>query len=286
MGVTSKLLRGEGDDGLFGPSSVAWRIHAHHSMIVGGLRALLVQAMEPRAMAAVDQHSNYRTEPWKRLTRTSEFITLTIYGDTAAAMGAIKRVRAVHDRVSGVDPHTGESYRGSDPELLLWVHAAEVDSFLCAYERFASISKKDADRYVAEMSTVAELLGVPRKMIPMDTQSLRAYLNEHRLIPTPTTKEALRFILFPPSNLPEGVLPPFPGAKLLLIPGRAGWSVLTTAAIATLPARVRKAYRLPWVPITPPLKLAVTAMTTAMRRVLPPPPVVLEALERYRTYAA
>lgn len=284
--MASRLLRGEGDDGLFGPSSVAWRVHAHHSMIVGGLRALLIQALEPRAMAAVDQHSNYRTDPWQRLTRTSEFITLTIYGDTAAALGAIRRVRGVHERVEGVDPHTGEHYRASDPELLLWIHVAEVDSFLCAYERFASITSEDADRYVSEMAIVAELLGVPRSSIPMDVSSLRSYLNEHRLMSTPLARDALRFVLFPPAKLPEGVLPPLPGAKLLLIPGRAGWSVLTTAAIATLPARVRRAYRLPWVPLTPPLKLGVTAMTTAMRHILPPPPVVLEALQRYRTSAA
>ena len=237
-------------------------------------------------MAAVDQHSNYRTEPWKRLTRTSEFITLTIYGDTAAALGAIKRVKAVHKRVHGVDEYTGESYRADDPELLLWVHAAEVDSFLRAYESFGSISRTDADKYVAEMAIVAELLGVPRAMIPMRVRSLRSYLENHRLVTTPLTKQALKFVLFPPAQLPDGVLPPLPGAKLLLIPGRAGWSVLTTAAIATLPASIRRAYRLPWVPLTPPLKLAVGAMTTAMRKVLPPPPVVKEALERYRTLAA
>jgi uncharacterized protein (DUF2236 family) len=255
-------------------------------MIVGGLRALLIQALEPRAIAAVDQHSNYREDPWKRLTRTSEFITLTIYGDTAAAMGAIRRVRAVHDRVSGVDNFTGEPYSANDPELLLWVHAGEVDSFLSAYERFASITRADADRYVAEMAVVAELLGVPGHMIPRDAASLRRYLAEHRMIASPLARDALRFVLFPPAKLPDGVLPPVPGARLLLIPGRAGWSVLATAAVATLPARVRRAYRLPWVPLSPPLKLGVSAMTQAMRRVLPPPPVVREALERYRTLAA
>lgn len=255
-------------------------------MIVGGLRALLIQALEPRAMAAVDQHSDYRTDPWKRLTRTSEFITLTIYGDTVAAMGAIRRVKALHGRVEGIDPYTGESYRADDPELLLWVHAAEVDSFLTAYERFASISDEDADRYVAEMAIIGELLGIPPSLIPEDVRSLRSYLADRRLMNTRTSKDALRFVLFPPARLPEGVLPPVPGAKLLLIPGRAGWSMLTTAAVATLPGRVRRAYRLPWVPLTPPLKLAVTATTTAMRHVLPPPPVVKEALERYRRLAA
>lgn len=284
--MPSKLLRGDGDPGLFGPSSVAWRIHAHPSMIVGGLRALLIQALEPRALAAVDQHSDYRTDPWKRLTRTSEFITLTIYGDTAAAMQAIRRVRAVHERVFGTDPHTGEAYRANDPELLLWVHAGEVDSFLTAYERFATITPADADRYVAEMATVGELLGIPADLVPRDTRTLRSYLDTHRLMATSTARDALKFVLFPPSKLPDGVLPPVPGAKLLLIPGRAGWSVLTTAAIATLPARVRRAYKLPWVPLSPPLKLGVAAMTTAMRKVLPPPPVVAEALERYRKLAA
>src|SRR5215471_14616516 len=167
-----------GDAGIFGPDSVAWRIHADPVMLVGGLRALLVQALEPRAMAAVDQHSAFREDPWGRLERTTQFVMATTYGDTAAAEAAAARVRAVHRRIHGVDPVTGAAYSASDPDLLLWIHAVEVDSFVIAYRAFAGrLSDEDADRYVAEMARVAELVELPPGMAPQNMGELREYLD-------------------------------------------------------------------------------------------------------------
>src|SRR5262245_936017 len=97
-----------GDAGIFGPDSIRVRIHAAPVMLLGGLRALLVQALEPRAMAAVDQHSRFREDPWGRLERTTNFVLATTYGDTATAEAATARVRKVHERIHGVDPVTGE----------------------------------------------------------------------------------------------------------------------------------------------------------------------------------
>src|SRR4051794_41750528 len=96
-----------GDPGLFGPDSVTWRVHAAPSMLVGGLRALLVQALQPLAMAGVDQHSDYHDDPWGRLRRTTEYVLTTTYGDTATAEHAGAVVRAVHRHVRGVDVFTG-----------------------------------------------------------------------------------------------------------------------------------------------------------------------------------
>ena len=126
-----------GDAGLFGPDSVVWRIHADPAMLIGGLRALLVQGLEPRAMAAVDQHSAFREDPWGRLERTTQFVLATTYGDTAAAERAAAIVRKVHEHIHGVDPVTGEAYSARDPDLLLWIHAVEVESFLLAYRTYA-----------------------------------------------------------------------------------------------------------------------------------------------------
>ena len=131
-----------GDAGIFGPDSVAWRLHADPAMLVGGLRALLVQALEPRAMAAVDQHSKFREDPWGRLERTTNFVVSTTYGDTAAAEAAAGIVRKVHERIHGTDPVTGLPYSGSDPDLLLWIHAVEVESFLLAYRTYAGASPR------------------------------------------------------------------------------------------------------------------------------------------------
>src|ERR1700737_2960523 len=169
------------DAGIFGPESVAWRIHADPVMLVGGLRALLVRAVDPRAMAAVDQHSKFREDPWGRLERTTNFVVTTTYGDTAAAEAAAARVRKVHEYIHGTDPVTGLPYSGSDPDLLLWIHAVEVESFLLAYRTYAGrISDADADRYVREMARVAEMVELPAGRAPQSQSELRDYLQSVR----------------------------------------------------------------------------------------------------------
>ena len=269
------------DVGLFGPDSVTWRVQGDPSSLIGGLRSLLVQALNPLAMAGVDQHSNYKQDAWARLMATSQFIVDTTYGDTPTAMAAIRRVRKVHTYVKGYDPITGCNYAADDPALLLWVHAVEVHSFLTAYRTFGpGISDADADTYVDEMAQIAILLGAEDDSVPRDAASLTRYLRDQELMVTPAAKDAMRFILYPPVPWPEGRTPQVPGGKLALIPGRAGWSILGLATIAILPARVRRAYRLPWVPMNPALRAAVFGTTRVLSLLLPPPPDLKRALER------
>jgi hypothetical protein len=99
---------------------------------------------------------------------------------------------------------------------------------------------------------------------------------------TPAAKDAMRFILFPPVPWPGGRLPKVPGKRLLLIPGRAGYSLYSLATIAILPKRVRRAYRLPWVPVTPLLRGSVFALSRTMRLLFPPPPPVQAAIARQK----
>src|ERR1700730_11730796 len=190
---TARTIRSV-DVGLFGPESVAWRLHADPAMLAGGLRALLVQALEPRAMAGVDQHSAYRVDPWGRLQRTTAFVYLTTYGDHATAEGACEKVRHVHERVRGVDPTTGRDYSASDPDLLLWIHAVEVHSFVAAYRAYAGrLDDDDADRYVAEMVRVAERVELPVGMAPRSMAEVREYLRSvDGLEATPAAREGLR----------------------------------------------------------------------------------------------
>lgn len=253
------------DYGLFGPGSVTWRIHAHRSLIIGGLRALLVQALEPRAMAAVDQYSTFRRDPWERLRRTSEYLITTTFGDTAAAETAGAQVRAVHAKVAGVDPVTGRPYRADDPELLRWVHTVEVDSFLTAYRAYGGrLSDTDADRYVAEMVRAAELVGLAGDEVPDSLQELRSYLREvRRLCVSETTRAAMRTLLAPPMS------------PLL----RPLWAVATTAAVGILPPRARELYGLRWPPpATALVRPAVHGLIRALDLTVPRHPVVQWAL--------
>lgn len=257
------------DDGLFGPESVAWRLHTNRSLLVGGIRALLIQALDPRAMAAVSDHSDFRRDPWGRFRRTSQYIVSTVFGDTATAHAAAARVKAVHRRVQGIDPVTGRSYRADEPELLLWVHAAEVDSFLTAYRVYGGrLSDEDADRYVAEMVRVASLVGLPEADVPASVQELRAYFETRKgLCVTEASREALRLVLAPP--LPLALRP--------------AYAVLAAAAVAILPPKARELYGL-WWPAPAGLLIgpAVRVLIGALDLTVPRPPEMRRALDQRR----
>ena len=146
----------------FGPDRAIWRVHADASIFVGALRALLLQSLHPLAMAGVAQHSDFREDPWGRLQRTARFLAGTTYGTAAQAELACATVRRVHGRVRGTAPD-GRPYDANDPHLLLWVHIAEVDSFLAAHQRFGArpLDRAEQDQYVSDLARVARELGVP-----------------------------------------------------------------------------------------------------------------------------
>src|SRR5215469_4045323 len=185
------------DEGLFGPGSVTWRVSADLARPVAGLRALLMQALHPLAMAGVDQHSGWRQDPVGRLAATSAYLATISFGDRAAAERAAARVRRIHEHVYGVDPVTRRPYQAGDPALLLWVHVALVESSLEAGRLFGTpLSAEDGDRYVAEMVVAAELVGVPRDQVPSSVDALGSYIASVRpeLRCTPAASESKAYL--------------------------------------------------------------------------------------------
>jgi uncharacterized protein (DUF2236 family) len=174
------LTRPPGDDGLFGPGSAAWVVHGDFTaMMTGGVAALLLQMLHPGALAGVWDHSNFRRDMLGRLRRTAQFISGTTYGSTATAETLIAKVRRIHDRVAGTLPD-GTPYSANDPDLLTWVHVAEVASFLAAYRRYRdpAFPATEQDRYLAEYAIVAEKLGATG--VPRTRAALDAYLSAIR----------------------------------------------------------------------------------------------------------
>lgn len=189
------------DDGFFGPASVAWRISGDLAAPVAGLRALMIQALHPLAMAGVDQHSDWRADPVGRLAATSAYLATITFGERGAAERAAARVRRIHKQVTGVDHETGESYTATDPALLLWVHAGLVDSNIAAREKFGNpLTADEADRYVEEMVVAAELVGVPADLVPDSVAALDRYMTamQPRLMITPAARESMAYLLDPP----------------------------------------------------------------------------------------
>jgi len=192
-----------GDKGLFGPSSMAWQVHADFTtMMTGGIAALLLQMLHPAALAGIWDHSRFREDRSGRLRRTAQFIAGTTYGGTAEAERLIARVRAVHDRVEGQLPD-GSPYRASDPDLLRWVHVAEVYSFLSAYRRYRAplLSIGEQDRYYGEMAGLAERLGATQ--VPRTAAEVQDYLFTMRphLLSDARTREVAAILLQPQSGL-------------------------------------------------------------------------------------
>lgn len=210
------------DPGLFGPASISWQLHADAASGIGGVRALLMQALHPEAMAGVAKHSSYKTDPWGRLARTAEYISVITFGTTAEAQSAAARVRFVHQKL-GVDR----------PDLLLWVHLGFVDSLLRAAQRSGlAINDADADRYVKEQVIAAELLGAPDA--PSTQSELVAAIEEYKpvLAATKEARDAARFISFPPMPL----------RTRLLTPAAPAWASVAATAFALLPAWGRQLY--------------------------------------------
>ena len=218
----------------FAADSAIARVHGDASMFVGGIRALLLQALHPRAMAAVAAHSGYRSDPWGRLQRTATFLAATTFGPVEQSEQYVAVVRAVHARISGTTPD-GEHYRASDPHLLTWVHVAEIDSFLIAHQRYGRnpLDAAGCDEYVAQTATVARALG--GQDVPTTLAELRSRLGGYRpeLRGTAPARETADFLLREP---------PLPRAA------RLGYSALSTAAVSLMPAWTRAELDLPWTP--------------------------------------
>lgn len=211
------------------------KVHTDASMFIGGMRALLFQSLHPLAMAGVAQHSDYRNDPWGRLQRTADFLAATTFGPADLAQQTIDRIRTVHTRVVGT-ASDGRAYSASDPHLLRWVHVAEVDSFLRAYQAYGadSLTAEEADGYVEDMAVIARALGVPAP--PTSVQGLRDQLAMYRyeLKGTVESADVAKYLLLEP---------PLP------IASRIPYSLISASAIALLPVWARAELRLPYLPI-------------------------------------
>src|SRR6187551_2346711 len=149
------------DLGIFGPGSVTWKVHKEPILTLGGLRSLYLQALHPRAVAGIAQNSGYKSDPWGRFMRTSDYIGTVLYGTTAEVEAAASRLRRMHSRMTAVDPRTGETFRIDDPDLLRWVHVSLVESFLTTARRAGlKLTDDEADAYYTEQVRAAELVGL------------------------------------------------------------------------------------------------------------------------------
>lgn len=210
------------DAGLFKVDGAVWKVHGNLGTLVGGVRALLLQAAHPAPLAGVAQHSRYETDPMGRLAGTTRWLTITTFGSKEIIEREAKRVNAMHSKVSGdyknkLGVHS--NYRAQDSRFLLWVHCAFTDSFIKSHLALGYPLPDGPDEYVREWANSAVPLGLTAA--PKSIAELEATLKDFRandLGRTEKTLDVVRFIL----------KPPFGGTGLLF------YKIIANAAIATL----------------------------------------------------
>ena len=267
------------DHGLFGPRSVTWRMHLEPVLFVAGMRALLLQSLHPRVMRATFQNSALfdPRKAYPRFLRTVEFVETRTFGTLAEVERAAARVRGLHAKLRGYDPDTGRYFRIDEPSGLLWVHCAEIDSYVDVGRRAGIVGDADADTYVAENVRAAEILGLDPAIVPASRAELAAYFRRVRpeLRMTDEARRGGGGLLQPRGEAPRSV-------KLAI-------STVAAAAVATLPRWARRIYGLPGLPTTD-LGTALTlrAARPAVRMLLPEssaPPRMQEARRQIRAAA-
>jgi uncharacterized protein (DUF2236 family) len=240
-------------DGLFGPGSVTWRVAAEPVMWVAGFRALYLQALHPRVMRGTWQNTAFADpkQAWGRFQRTVDYVTVRTYGSMAQVERAGRRVRKLHASLRGTDPD-GTVFRLDEPELLLWVHCAEIGSYLDVAVRCGlGLSRAEQDTYLREQRRSAALVGLDPSSVPGTVAEMEEYFRSMRprLHATPEARGALVGSFNP--TLPRPLVP-----LKLVLPG------VTGLAFACLPRWARRLYGFPGSPLT---DVAATAALHAVR---------------------
>jgi uncharacterized protein (DUF2236 family) len=244
----------------FDEQDAIWRVHADASMFIGAIRALLLQALHPLALQAVVDHAGFHRDFWGRFQRTSRYVALTTYGTVPDAERAIAAVRAIHRRVRGITPD-GRPYAADDPHLLMWVHVAQVNSFLTAFQAFGAeqLTSAEVDEYLRETGSVAAQLGVIDP--PSSVSELTAIMESYRpeLSGSGHAREAGNLLI---------VSPPLNGFT------RVAYHLLAASAVSILPAWARTELLLPALPVTERALIRPLGRSAmhALRWALEPPP--------------
>ncbi len=223
------------DEALFPPESVIRRVMVKPIVGLGGLRSLLLQALHPRAAAAEAQIAGYKGDPFERLMTIVQYVWATTHGSRETAQAAGARLRAVHSRLKGRDPQTGEEFPVDAPDLLLWVHMAEVESYLHVATRSGAVSLSAAEKdcFYQEQRVRAELVGLRPAEVPGSVREVEDYFTGMRpqLRMTPEAREAASFIAFPRTEHAPGLSAAHPP-----------WAATAAMAYALLPAWARQMY--------------------------------------------
>jgi len=171
--------------GIFGPSSVSWKINRESALFLGAGRAALMQLAHPWVAAALDHHSSLRSDPLARFHNTFRIVFTMIFGTLEQALAASRYVYHLHTRVQGEMPETvaayqkGSRYQANEINALVWVYATLIESAVLTYESVLQpLTSNEREAYYAESKSLAALFGIPPTALPADWNAFEAYMRE------------------------------------------------------------------------------------------------------------
>jgi uncharacterized protein (DUF2236 family) len=221
------------DYGVFGPSSVAWRVWGYPtSLTVGFQRSVVVEELDPFLLASVEATNKVRTQARIRYDHTIRYFATVAFGDSHSVVKAAEVLMKVHAKAVGIEPVSGDRYDANDPDSQLWILLTAWHSVLYAYERYGpgKLSPEDERRYWDECALAAELQTCDPDKVPRSREGIRKYFEQVR--PRLAASEATQAMMDHLLNA-EVIFPPLPAA---LRPG--AWiasRVLRAATVATMP---------------------------------------------------
>jgi uncharacterized protein (DUF2236 family) len=173
------------NEGIFGPSSISWKINRESALFLGAGRASLLQLAHPWVAVALDQHSNLRSDPLARFHNTFKVVFTTIFGTLQQALAASRSLYHLHTRIQGHVPASagafpaGSHYQANEVDALRWVFATLVESAMIAFESVSPpLASPEKERYYAESKTLAMLFGIPPAALPADWNAFELYNRE------------------------------------------------------------------------------------------------------------
>jgi uncharacterized protein (DUF2236 family) len=223
--------------GIFGPSSVTWKINREAALFLGAGRAALLQLAHPWVATALTQHSSLLGDPIARFQNTFRIVFTMIFGSVGQAFAASRHLHTLHTGIRGEMSDTvaawprGSHYEANEIAALRWVFATLVASAVLAYECVGHLSDAEREQYYEESKTTAALFGIPADALPRDWAAFdeycRAMVASDTLGVSPTARSMGHAILS--------------GAGSWIRPPR--W--YRTLTVGWLPVRIRNEFGLP-----------------------------------------
>jgi uncharacterized protein (DUF2236 family) len=251
-----------------GPESLVWqRLADDRGLLIGGA-TLVLQVAQPAVGAGVEQHSNFKAEPWRRLYGTLLSLTTIVYGTTAEACTEVERLRAMHRTIRGIDS-AGRRYAALRPAPWAWVHGTLAWSVIRLNELFRTpFTSEDEERYWREWLEVGRLLGVRDGDLPPTFAGFRALLDDASAL---EDNRSVRDVLDALTVIPAPNLLRWLGPVWRVLVGRPVGSLARVVTIGALPPTLAARLELRLTAREQRRLRRFVTLVALLRRLLPPP---------------